>query len=315
MTNQAKDKRIIFFGTPEFARDVLNNLIIKNYNIVANICQPDRPVGRKKELKKPETKILADDHNIPVFQPEKIDNSFIKQIKSLKPDLFITVAYGLVLPKQLLDIPKFGAINIHASLLPKYRGASPIPYAIMNGDKETGASIIQMTEKLDAGPIISMESILIENNDTSATLRTKLTKLSAKLLLETLPDIFENKIKLTDQDEKLVSYAPKLARDDARINWDQPAEKIYNFIRAMNPWPMAWTTFNNMRLKIIECEINETASLNKNIGGIKTDNGKLSVLCKKGSIIVAKLQIEGKNLQSASQFINGHKNINNLALK
>lgn len=312
---EVKDKKIIFFGTPEFAREVLNNLTINGYNIIAVICQPDRPVGRKKELKMPETKELALKKNISVFQPEKIDNTFINKIKALNPDIFITVAYGLMLPKQLLEIPKFGAINIHASLLPKYRGASPIPYAIMNGEKETGVSIIKMTDKLDAGPIILQKSINIESNDNSATLRAKLTKLSIELLLNILPNILNNKISLTIQDEKLVSYAPKLTRDNAKIDWNKSVGQIYNFIRAMNPWPTAWTTLNNTRLKIIKAEINETQSNNKNLGKIEITDNSLIILCQNGSIKIVELQLEGKNLQTSDQFINGHQDINNSILK
>jgi len=242
--------KIIFFGTPDFAIPTLKKLAA-NFSIEAIITQPDKPIGRKKIITAPPIKKYALKRDFLILQPEKLNQDFISRLKELKPDLGIVVAYGKILSKKILNIPKFGCLNIHASLLPKYRGAAPIQAALLHGDKKTGITIMQMDVGLDTGDIVSQKKIKIKKEDNFQTLHDKLAELGAELLIKTIPNYIAGKIKPKKQDESKASYFPTISKNQGEINWQNSAEKIFNQIRAFTPWPGAFTFFKNKKLDII----------------------------------------------------------------
>jgi len=309
-----KDYNIVFIGTPDFAVSSLSKLIESNYNIITVITQPDKKVGRKQEITYSPVKKVALKYNIPLLQPQKIKNIY-KEIKELNPDIIITAAYGQIIPKNILDIPKFGCINIHGSLLPKYRGASPIQYAILKGDKETGITVMEMDEKMDEGDIISQKSIEIENSDTASSLHDKLSILGANLLLETLPKILDQKAKYIPQDKNKATYTKILKKEDGKIDWNKSADEIEKMIRAFYPWPGSYTKLDEKRLKIISAKVFKPEN-NLESGTIFiTEDGNLAVKCNKNSLVLGKVQLEGKKEISGKEFLNGNKNILNKILK
>ncbi|MDC3416443.1 methionyl-tRNA formyltransferase [Aquibacillus salsiterrae] len=244
-------KRIVFMGTPDFAVPVLERLVEENYEVVLVVTQPDRPKGRKRELTPPPVKVAAKKHGIPVFQPEKInEEEAYTQVLNYKPDIIITAAFGQILPKALLEAPELGCINVHASLLPELRGGAPIHYAIMQGKKETGITIMYMVEKLDAGDIISQDKITIEEDDHVGSLHEKLAKVGSNLLSKTLPNIFNKQITPLKQNEELATYASNIKREQEKIDWSKPSGDIYNQIRGLHPWPVAFTTLEGKTIKI-----------------------------------------------------------------
>lgn len=242
-------KKIIFMGTPDFAVPVLENLIASEYEIVLVVTQPDRPKGRKRELTPPPVKETAENHNIPVFQPQNLSRDF-DTILAHEPDLIVTAAYGQLLPNDLLAIPKYGCINVHASLLPELRGGAPIHYAILQGKEETGISIMYMVEKLDAGDIISQEKVVITEDDHVGTLHDKLSQVGARLLMDTLPSLFLGKATPKKQDDQKATYAPNIKRSEEKVDWTQDNITVYNKIRGLHPWPVAYTMFKGQPLKI-----------------------------------------------------------------
>ncbi|MFS8630785.1 MAG: methionyl-tRNA formyltransferase, partial [Bacillales bacterium] len=243
--------KIVFMGTPDFAVPVLKQLISDGYEVVAVVTQPDRPVGRKKILTPPPVKVAAEQHGIPVLQPEKLrDSEELEQIIKLEPDLIVTAAYGQILPKKLLDAPKYGCINVHASLLPELRGGAPIHYAILQGKEKTGVTIMYMVEKLDAGDILTQVEVPISETDTVGTLHDKLSEAGAKLLSETLPKLLRGELTPVPQNEEEATYAYNITREQEKIDWTKTGEEIYNHIRGFNPWPVAYTTLNGKTIKI-----------------------------------------------------------------
>jgi len=260
--------KYIFFGTPEFAEIILKKLIDSDIPPEALVCNPDRPVGRKKIITPPPTKSLILKHetwNIKILQPEKLDDSFKFQVSSFKPDFAIVVAYAKIIPKEILEIFPQGAIGIHPSLLPKYRGPSPIQQTILNGDEETGVTIYLLDEKVDHGPIVSSDKCQVTGDDTYKTLEKKLAELGGKLLLETLPRFIKGKIRPRPQDENQAVYTKKFASEDAFVTpgdlgsaeraGGEAAQKIERKIRALNPEPGVWTTKDKKRLKLLEARI------------------------------------------------------------
>lgn len=314
--NIVKDNnpKLIFMGTPEFAVPVLEKLIQSEYKPVAVFCAPDKPVGRKQILTPPSTKVLAQENNIPVFQPAN-SHELADTLKSLSCDIVITAAYGLIFPKEVLDAPRYGCLNIHPSLLPKYRGASPIQSAILNGDNETGVTIYKMDVEVDHGSIIIQKKL----EDSLGQLITpelsqKLSKLSAELLLETLPDWLASKITPTSQDDSLASHTKIIKKEDGQIDWQKSAKEIEQKIRAYTPWPGAHTRITNnesgiMGLKIISADAQENES-DQQPGKIFLDkNNQLSIQASQGYLIIKKMQLEGGKTLSASDFLRGHKEI------
>jgi methionyl-tRNA formyltransferase len=304
-----KDLKIIFMGTPEFSVPILNSLI-KQTSVIAVITQPDKKVGRKQIITQSPIKKIALANKIEVSQPERIKGNaeFIQNLKELNPDLIIVAAYGFILPKEILVIPKYGAINVHASLLPKYRGASPIQAAILNGDKETGITIMLVNEKMDEGDILSQETITITNNDNFKTLHDKLSILGAKLLLETLPKWLNKKIKPQKQDQSQASYCKLITKEDGKIDWHKSAIEIERQILALNPWPGTFAKWDNKKIKLLKVKL--LNDLNKNsAGGIFKVNDGLGVYCGQGALEILELQLEGKKAMSAKEFLNGYPSI------
>ena len=240
--------KVIFMGTPDFSTKVLE-MLIEEHDVIAVVTQPDRPVGRKRVLTPPPVKRVAEEHNLPVFQPEKLAQSDeLAQLLQLEPDLIVTAAFGQLLPDQLLQLPKLGAINVHASLLPKYRGGAPIHQAIIDGEAQTGITIMYMVKKLDAGNIISQKAINIEDNDDVGTMHDKLSVLGANLLKETLPSIVNGTNDSISQDDTQATFASNISREDERIDWTMNAKDIHNHIRGLSPLPVGYTTMDDTNL-------------------------------------------------------------------
>lgn len=299
--------KIIFFGTPDFAVPSLRAILTLPYSqLIAVITQPDKPVGRKKILTPPPVKLVAQENNLPVLQPERIKTKqFKEKLKQLAPDVVIIVAYGKIIPQNLLEIPKYGWLNIHASLLPKYRGASPIPAVILNGEKETGVSLMKIDTGLDTGPIISKKKIEIQPNDNFQTLHDKLSRLGAELLQESLLDYLKGNLTLKPQDNTKATTTKIIKKEDGRIEWSKPAEYIERHIRAFNPWPGAFCFYNKKRLKIIEATLSKDNSKLKP-GQTKSTNGLVIVGCGQGNLELKKIQLEGKKPQAIINFLRGY---------
>jgi methionyl-tRNA formyltransferase len=299
-------KKIVFMGTPDFAVPVLESLIRnEEYHIELVVTQPDRPKGRKRILTPPPVKVIAENHNIPVFQPEKIKNDF-DPIKRIEPDLIVTAAFGQLLPKPLLDIPKYGCINVHASLLPKLRGGAPIHYSLLEGHEKTGITIMYMAEKLDAGDIISQKEVVIEENDNVETLHNKLSKIGADLLIQTLPSLFTSNITPVKQNEQEATFAPNISREQEVIDWSRNQRDIFNHIRGLCPWPVAYTKWNNHTVKIWQACISnntdngdpgEVLSISEDAIIVATGDGK--------AIEITELQPAGKKKMHVADFVRG----------
>jgi methionyl-tRNA formyltransferase len=301
--------KIVFLGTPEFALPTLETLVQSEFKPIAVFCAPDKPVGRKQTLTPPPVKILAQKYNIPVYQP-KNKEELTSQLKTTICELAICVAYGIIFTKEALEMPKYGFINIHPSLLPKYRGPSPIQAAILAGDRETGVTIFKVTEQVDAGPIIKNKKLNIENQKyTTPELSGILAKEGADLLLKILPDYLSGKIQPQSQDDSRATYTKIIKKEDGKINWQKSAVEIERQVRAYFPWPSSHTTFNNQILKIIKANIS-TDNLKKQIGEVFLDkNNELSIQTKQKHLIIKELQLEGKKPMSAQDFLRGHQEI------
>lgn len=296
--------KVIFMGTPEFSLPVLEGLNSK-YNVVMVVCQPDRPSNRGVVQYSP-VKDFAIKNNIKVFQPVNVKNEY-HEILSEKPDLIVTCAYGQIIPKEILDYPKYGCINVHASLLPKLRGGAPIHRAIIEGHKETGITIMKMKEKMDAGDIISQVKTEILDDDTVGTLHDKLSVLARDLLLSTIPNIISGNINLVRQNEEEATFAWNIKREDEKIDFSKTTREIYNQIRGLNPWPGAYAILSGRIIKIWasrygdkffneEVLNGQIVELYKDGIGVKTSNGE---------IIITELQLEGKRRMLANEFMNG----------
>ncbi len=277
--------KIVFIGTPEFGAIILEKLIANLYEPVLVITSPDKPVGRRQEMTPPPVKITAQKYNIPVEQPIKI-SSILYKVLSIKPDIIITAAYGQIIPKNILDIPKYGSLNVHPSLLPKYRGSSPIQSAILEGERETGVSIMLMDEKMDHGKIVSSVKYQVSSIDTCKSLSEKLANAGANLLLKTIPSWIKGEIKAKDQNHEEATFTKILKKEDGEIDWNESPEKIDRKIRAYNPWPGAFTFVQKngkvLRVKILKAELSE------------------------GNLTIKKVQPEGKKEMDYEEYLKGH---------
>lgn len=302
--------KIIFMGTPDFSVPVLKRIIADGYDVIAVVTQPDRPVGRKKVMTAPPVKVEAEKHGIPVFQPEKIKREEeLEPILDLKPDLIVTAAFGQILPKKLLDAPKYGCINVHASLLPELRGGAPIHYSIIQGKKATGITIMYMAEKLDAGDILTSVRIPIEERDNVGTLHEKLSDAGANLLAETLPKLLKGEITAIPQVESEATFAPNIKREQEKIDWSKNGEAIYNHIRGLNPWPVAYTELDGTVVKVWWGEKYST-EINAEPGTIISleDDGLVVQTGNQTAIKITELQPSGKKKMSGEQFLRGTNN-------
>ncbi|MCE5002871.1 methionyl-tRNA formyltransferase [Staphylococcus pseudoxylosus] len=297
--------KIIFMGTPDFSTKVLE-MLIAEHNVIAVVTQPDRPVGRKRTLTPPPVKEVAVKHGLSVYQPEKLAQSEdLEKLIALDADLIVTAAFGQILPESLLNAPKLGAINVHASLLPKYRGGAPIHQAIIDGQKETGISIMYMVKKLDAGDIISQRAIVIEDQDDVGSMHDKLSFLGADLLKETLPSIINGTNQRIEQNEDEATFASNISRDQEKIDWSQSAEAIYNQIRGLSPWPVAYTKMDDGNLKVYASRIEQGKTGEP---GTIIETTKKAIIVATGSgdaIALTDIQVAGKKRMLTANYLSG----------
>lgn len=299
---------IIFAGTPDFAATHLKALIDSNHNVIAVFSQPDRPAGRGNKLTASPVKQLAIENNLPIYQPATLKTEENQQIiANLNADIMIVVAYGLILPQAVLDMPKFGCLNVHGSLLPKWRGAAPIQRACWAGDSETGITIMQMDAGLDTGDMLYKLACPIESSDTSATLYEKLAKLGPQALLETLALINQGKIKPEKQQQSQATYAEKLSKQEAKLDWNLSAIQLERCVRAFNPWPVSYFEVNGEPIKVWQAEVMATQH-NQPVGTIlQADKKGICIATSDGSLNMTILQPAGKKPMSAQDLLNSRK--------
>lgn len=307
------NKRILYLGTPDISAHVLEGLITAGYQIVGVVAQPDQPLGRKKIIEPVPTKKVALKYNIPVFQPQKIRNDY-EFVKELQIDLIICFSYGQIIPQGLLDIPPLGSINLHGSLLPKYRGASPMQAALINRDKETGITLMEMIDKMDAGKMYAKEVVPILANDNYTSLSKKMGEAALRLILRSLPLYLENKLPGVKQDEELVTFTRLLKAEDEHLNLELSKEEIVGWILALSDEPGAYLIFNNEKLKIYDAKIVSEEVLGDVGEIVKANKNGVYLQCKNGLVSLTKLQKPGKKVLGYRDFLNGERNLLNARL-
>ena len=296
--------KIVFMGTPEFAEASLQKLLETDHQIVGVFTQPDKPKGRGYKLVAPPVKELALAHNIPVFQPQKMrDGTALDILQELQPDLIAVVAYGKILPKEILELPRYGCINVHGSLLPKYRGAGPIQWSVINGESVTGVTTMYMGEGLDTGDMILKKETPIGENETYGELHDRLKEIGAQALVETIELIEQGKAPREVQDDSLSSYAPMLDKQIARLDFTKDAQTLHNLIRGLSPWPVAHTTVDGKLLKIHRAVLAD----GKGQPGEVIDSKKFIVACKEGALELLEVQLEGGKRMKGEDFLRGRK--------
>lgn len=312
-TFKAPQVSVVFMGTPEFAKTALAALVNESYNIVGVVTQPDRKVGRKQELTPSPVKVFAEEHGLPVFQPEKLDTEAMKTLQTWKPDVIVVAAYGRILPKSVLSLPGFGCINIHASVLPRWRGASPVANAIMAGDTETGVTLMELDEGMDTGAIIATETTPISADEQADVLLERLSEIGAALLVKTLPLWITRSISSNPQPEEGVTLCQLIEREDGRIFWTESAEDIYNRYRGLTPWPGVFTHWKQntddgaLRIKLHEISIQKTPLAVVHPAGTVLEIGeKIGIVTGSGIVFPISLQMEGKETVSIAEFIKGY---------
>jgi methionyl-tRNA formyltransferase len=306
--------RIVFMGTPQFAASILDELVQSGYNVVGVVTKPDRSVGRSHELSESDVKLSAKNHGLPTIQPENIDAKAIQNIVDWKPDLIIVAAYGKILPESLLLIPGFGCINVHASLLPKWRGASPIQNALLAGETHTGVTIMLMDAGMDTGDILAQQPVVIDQQDTRETLFLKLTTVGIGLLLETLPSWIQRDIKPTTQDNSQATLCQLIERNDGRIIWTDNAKSIYDRYRALHPWPGIFTFFRRnetlFRLKLLRISYQQLSpQTHYPVGQVVMIGEKIGVQTGAGIVFLEEVQLEGKGRVSIDDFLRGNSDL------
>jgi len=313
--------RIVFMGTPDFAAPCLEALVAAGHEIAGVVTQPDRPKGRGHKLTPPPVKVLAQAKGLPVYQPERIKHpDFVATLSELAPEMIVVVAFGQLLSKEILTLPEYGCVNVHASLLPKYRGAAPVHWAVINGETETGVTIMYMDEGLDTGDMILREGIPIEPGDTTGTVHDKLSALGARLLAEAVAQIAAGKAGRAPQDHQHSSYAPLLTREIEKIAWEKSAVEVGNLIRGLNPWPGAYTYFRDQVLKIWFAESWEEGSAPADWNGgnamppVVPEPGQITAVLPKsgfavqtgsGRLLITEVQLQGTRRMAAADFVHG----------
>lgn len=296
--------KIVFMGTPEFAEASLQKLLETDHQIVGVFTQPDKPKGRGYKLVAPPVKELALAHDIPVFQPQKMrDGTALEILQELQPDLIAVVAYGKILPKEILELPRYGCINVHGSLLPKYRGAGPIQWSVINGESVTGVTTMYMGEGLDTGDMILKKETPIGENETYGELHDRLKEIGAQALVETIELIEQGKAPREVQDDSLSSYAPMLDKQIARLDFEKDAQTLHNLIRGLSPWPVAHTTVDGKLLKVHRAVLAD----GKGQPGEVIDSKKFIVACKEGALELLEVQLEGGKRMKGEDFLRGRK--------
>lgn len=296
--------KVVFLGTPDFAVGSLKSIFNSNHEILAVVTQPDRPVGRKAIITPSAVKVEAQNLGLKVLTYEKISKEGVEDLKALNPDVMVTCAFGQILSKEILDIPKYGVINVHASLLPKYRGSAPIQYAILNGDEKTGITIMQTELGVDTGDILLQQTLDILPNETAGELFERLSTLGATCIVYALDKISKGEIKPIKQDESLATHVKMICKKDGVIDFNKTATEVYNLIRAFNPWPIAYTFFEGKTLKIYKAKC---LCLSGNAGEVLKVDDEIVIGCKENSISVLELQLEGGRKMSVKEFLLGHK--------
>jgi methionyl-tRNA formyltransferase len=300
--------KIVYMGTPPFAVPPLQSLIAAGNDVVGVVTRIDKPAGRGKVLTPPAVKLAAEQSGVPVFQPKRVrEPASIEAIGAMQPEIIVVAAYGQILPKELLALPKYGCVNIHASLLPAYRGAAPINWAIINGETRTGITIMQMDEGMDTGAVLAQEGILIDPRDTAGTLTEKLAELGSWLIVDTLSRIEAGGVPAAPQDPDKATMAPLLKKEDGRIDWTLAAPTIHNRVRGLSPWPGAYSFLDGKLIKVLETKVAEGAGE----PGALHEQGRdgLIVSTGKGMLSIVRLQPEGKKPMSASEFLRGHRGV------
>lgn len=306
---------IVFMGTPEFAVPALEALHSKGYDISLVITQKDKRRGRGKKLLPTPVKEKALELGLEVYQPDSVnEKDTINRLIEINPDVIVVVAFGQILKKDLLNIPKYGCLNIHASILPKYRGAAPINWAIINGEKETGITIMEMDEGLDTGDILKVERIPIEKDDDSISIHDKLSHLGAKLIIQVLEEMRMGKIEKTPQNHELSSYAPMLSKETGRIDWNNNGNNIINLIKGLKPWPSAYFIYNGDSIKIHKARIEDRLNDEENGVVVKVSDEGIYVNCKDSTIVIEELQFPGKRKMKVSEYLRGNEFPTNIKL-
>jgi methionyl-tRNA formyltransferase len=299
--------RIIFMGSAAFAVPSLAALHSAKYDVAMVLSQPDKPAGRGRHMTAPPLASFARNLGLPLYQPKSLKgDDAIGRIRECRPDMIVVVAYGKLLPKEVIDIPPEGCVNVHSSLLPKYRGAAPINWAIVNGEKETGVTTMFINEELDAGDILLKKRMPIGDDDTAITLHNKLAPLGAELLLETIEGLKKKAIRPEHQDGRAATYAPVIKKEDGVIHWEKSAASIRNLIRGMQPWPSAYTHLDGKMLRIFDANVLDAPALSPP-GTILAAADSIVVATGSGKLSISELQLEGKNRLRAPDFLNGHK--------
>ena len=302
---------IVFMGTPDFAVPVLEALIV-HHHVAGIVTQPDRPAGRSKEPRFSPVKRAALAHDIPVFQPEKIRrDEAIAELKRWQADVYIVAAFGQILPQSVLDIPAYGSLNTHASLLPRWRGAAPIQAAIRAGDRETGITIMKMDAGLDTGPILSQRALTIADDETAESLHDRLALLAAELLIETLPAYLDDRIQPRPQDDSQATYAPMIKKEEGQIDWTQAALVIERQIRAFTPWPGTFSTWKTQPIRILRAQV---GSGHADPGQITERDGLTAVGTSEGLLVLQRVQLAGRKALSIDEFLRGHADFVNSRL-
>ena len=299
--------RLVFMGTPEFAVPALQALFESEDTVVGVVCQPDKPAGRRLDLHAPPVKDCARAHAVPIFQPQKIRTpEALEHLQGWRPDLIVVAAYGKILPKTMLDLPACGCINIHASLLPKYRGAAPMQWAIAQGETHSGVTIIQVSEELDAGDILLQQSVALKPDETGGSLHDTLATLGAQALMEAMALFKQGKLVATSQDKDAVTYAPLLKKEDGEIDWTRSAVSIERRIRAFHPWPSSYTWLGNKRLKILAARLSAVEASAAPGTIIDQQDKALTVATGQGTLTLDRVQLEGKKAMPTAAFLAGH---------
>ena len=299
---------IVYFGTPAFAVPSLEALLASRHRVASLVSQPDRPRGRGQQLQPTPTRLVAQAHGIPVLQPDRLrDEPFLRQLRDLEPDLGVVAAFGRMLPDVLLAIPRLGLINVHASLLPRYRGAAPIQRAVMAGDAETGVTIMRIVRELDAGPTFAMRAIPIPPDATSADVEPALARAGADLLMDVVDRIEQGRAVEAPQDDSRATYAPKIAKEEGIVDWTQPARRIHDLVRGLQPWPLASAPFPDVRCLIRRTAFGEGMTDLPPSTIVRADGGDLLVACGGGSVLrILEIQPEGRRVMTAREFLAGH---------
>lgn len=297
--------KIIFMGTPDFSVGTLEALIKAGHEILLAVSQPDKPRGRGKSMQFPPVKEAALEHGIEVYQPRRIrDLECVEYLKSYQPDIIVVVAFGQILPKEILELPKYGCVNVHASLLPKYRGAAPIQWAVINGEAVTGVTTMRMDEGLDTGDMILKEEVVLEKEETGGSLFERLAQTGAELCVKTLAEIEAGRAVYTPQDHGAATHTAMIKKQLGEIDWNKPAEELERLIRGLNPWPSAYTSLNGKTLKIWKASVLEKET-GKNPGTLEADKKTIAVQTGRGMLQLEEIQLEGKKRMNTDAFLRG----------